>query len=168
MHKKPVSHLLAGSIIAGILILYTVVLMLTDQIANQKLGWISYFIMVLALVYFVREHGKSSDHILQFGQLFSYGFKASAFATILMLAFQVVFNLIFPEMKEKMIEIAVEEMAKNPRVTDEALDMGIGIINKTFWPLVIAGTLFGTMVVGLIGSLLGAAITKKRPASPFQ
>lgn len=168
MNKQPIGHLLAGAVIAGILILYSIVLLLSEQMANQKLAWISYLLMVIALVYFILEHGKINNHQLQFGQLFSYGFKATAFATILMLAFQVVFNMIFPEMKDKFIEIALEQMSADPRVTYEAMDAGIEIIKKTFWPLLIAGTLFGTMFVGLVGSLIGAAVTKKNPTTPFE
>jgi hypothetical protein len=168
MKKQPISHLLAGAVIAGILILYSIFLLLSEQMANQKLSWFSYLMMVLALVYFVREHGKVNNHQLEFGQLFSYGFKATAFATILMLTFQVFFNMIFPEMKDKFIEIALEQMSADPRVTEEAMDVGIEIIKKTFWPLLIAGTLFGTMVVGLIGSLIGAAVSKKNPTTPFE
>lgn len=168
MNTKPVSHLLAGALIAGILILYSVILMLSDQMANKQLSWLGYLLMVAALIFFIREHGKINNNDLQFGQLFSYGFKASAFATILMLAFQVLFNMVFPEMKDKFIEIALEQMSNDPRISEEAMDTGIEILNKTFWPLLISGTLFGTMVVGLIGSLIGAALTKRNPPTPFQ
>ena len=168
MEKKTISHFLAGSIVAAILILYSVILIIADQIQNQNLGWISYVLMIGSLIYFIREYGKSLDFDASFGKLFSYGFKSIAFATLIMLAFQVSLNLAFPEMQDKMIEIAREKMSEDPRVTDEAIEMSTSFLSKTFWPLLIAGTIFGSLVIGAIGSLIGAAITPKNPKTPFQ
>jgi uncharacterized protein (DUF2062 family) len=46
--------------------------------------------------------------------------------------------------------------------------MSSDFLLKTYWPLLIAGTIFGSLVVGAIGSLIGAAVTKKNPQTPFQ
>lgn len=167
MENKKTSHLVAGGVLSGFLILYSVVLMVLEQFENTSLSWISYGIMALILTYFIRQHGKENEYKLSFGALFSYGFKASAFTTIILLAFQVVFNMAFPEMREKILQIAMEKMSQDPRVTEEAMDMGVAFLKKTFWPLVIAGTLFSTLFFGAIGSLIGAAITRKNPTTPF-
>jgi hypothetical protein len=168
MEHKPVSHFLAGGILASLVILYSVILILTDQLQNQQLALVTYVIIVGCLVYFIREFGKSVDFNASFGKLFSFGFKATAFATILMLAFQVILNLIFPELKDQMIEAARQKMSEDPRVTEDAIDMSSDFLLKTYWPLLIAGTIFGSLVVGAIGSLIGAAVTKKNPQTPFQ
>lgn len=168
MEKKSISHLLTGAILAALLILYTVILIIIDQLYNEKLAWVNYLIIIVTLVYFIREYGKSKDFDLSFGNLFSYGFKSTAFATLIMLAFQVALNLIFPEMQEKMIDVAREKMSEDPRVTEEAIEMSTSFLSKTFWPLLIAGTLFGSLVIGAIGSLIGAAITPRNPKTPFQ
>jgi hypothetical protein len=166
--KKTMSHFLAGAIVAAILIFYSVILIISDQIQNQQLAWISYVLMIGSLIYFIREYGHALDFNITFGKLFSYGFKSTTFATIIMLAFQVSLNLIFPEMQEKMIEVAREKMSEDPRVTEEAIEMTTTFLTKTFWPLLIAGTLFGSLVIGAIGSLIGAAITPKNPKTPFE
>jgi hypothetical protein len=168
MEQKSVSHFLAGGILASLVILYSVILILTDQLQNQQLALVTYVIIIGCLVYFIREFGKSVDFNASFGKLFSFGFKATAFATILMLAFQVILNLIFPELKDQMIEAARQKMSEDPRVTEDAIDMSSDFLLKTYWPLLIAGTIFGSLVVGAIGSLIGAAFTKKNPQTPFQ
>lgn len=162
------NHFLAGAIVAAILILYSVILIIIDQIHNEQLAWVNYLMMIVALVYFIREYGKSLDNNVSFGKLFSYGFKSTAFATIIMLAFQVTLNLVFPEMQDKMIDVAREKMSEDPRVTEEAIEMSTEFLSKTFWPLMIAGTIFGSLLVGAVGSLIGAAISPKNPQTPFQ
>jgi hypothetical protein len=168
MEEKKINHFIAGSIVGGISILFSVGLIILDQMQNQKIGWIGTAIMIIALIYFIIIHGKANSNSLTFGELFSFGFKAIAFATILILAFQVIFNLIFPEMQEKILEIARQKMLEDPRVTEESAEKGLEFIKKGYWPFLIGGTIFGTLFSGLIGSLVGAAITKKIPKTPFQ
>jgi len=159
---------MAGGILAGVLILYSVILIVTDQLANQSLTWISYVFMIGILIYFIREFGKANENNKTFGELFSFGFKASAFATIILLAFQVIFNLLFPETQERIMEISREKMAEDPRVTDEQIEMALSFTKKFYLVFLIAGTIFSTLIFGAIGSLIGAAVTKKNPTSPFQ
>ena len=159
---------MTGGILAGVLILYSVILIVTDQLANQSLSWISYVFMIGILIYFIREFGKANENSKTFGELFSFGFKASAFATIILLAFQVVFNLLFPETQDRIMEISREKMAEDPRVTEEQIDMAMSFTKKFYLVFLIAGTIFSTLIFGAIGSLIGAAVTKKNPSSPFQ
>jgi hypothetical protein len=168
MEPKKVTHLMAGGILAGVLILYSVILIVTDQLANQSLAWISHVFMIGLLIYFIREFGKANENNKTFGELFSFGFKASAFATIILLAFQVIFNLLFPETQERIMEISREKMAEDPRVTDEQIEMALSFTKKFYLVFLIAGTIFSTLIFGAIGSLIGAAVTKKNPTSPFQ
>jgi hypothetical protein len=168
MEPKKVTHLMTGGILAGVLILYSVILIVTDQLANQSLTWISYVFMIGLLIYFIREFGKANENNKTFGELFSFGFKASAFATIILLAFQVIFNLLFPETQERIMEISREKMAEDPRVTDEQIEMALSFTKKFYLVFLIAGTIFSTLIFGAIGSLIGAAVTKKNPTSPFQ
>jgi len=159
---------MAGGILAGVLILYSVILIVTDQLANQSLTWISYVFMIGLLIYFIREFGKANENNKTFGELFSFGFKASAFATIILLAFQVIFNLLFPETQDRIMEISRDKMAEDPRVTDEQIEMALSFTKKFYLVFLIAGTIFSTLIFGAIGSLIGAAVTKKNPTSPFQ
>ncbi len=168
MEEKKINHFIAGGIVGAISILFSVVLIITDQMQNQQLGWIGTFLMVLVLIYFIVPYAKSNAHSLGFGELFSFGFKSSAFSTIIILAFQIVFNLVFPETQEKMIEFTRQKMMEDPRVTDDADEKGLEFVRKGYWPFLIGGTIFATLFSGLIASLIGAALSKKNPKTPFQ
>ena len=41
-------------------------------------------------------------------------------------------------------------------------------MEKYFWVFAIGGTMLMFVIVGAIGSLIGAAVTKKRPINPFE
>jgi hypothetical protein len=165
--EKKVSHVTAGLVIAGLLIVYSMVLTFMDLSGNQTLGLMSLLILLAGLIYFIMQYGKSVDHSATFGQLFSFGFKATAVATIIVLVFQVAFFLIFPEYRDKMEEISREQMYKQG-LAEAQVEQAIGFTRRFFWPFLIAGTLVSNLFVGAIGSLIGAGITKKTPQSPFQ
>lgn len=167
MEAKKVTHITAGLVIAGILIVYSMILTFMDLSGNRTLGLLSLLILLLGLVFFIMQYGKSVDHSASFGQLFSFGFKATAVATIIVLAFQVIFFLVFPEYRDKMEEISREQMYKQG-MNDQQVDQAIQFTKRFFWPFLIAGTLVSNLFIGAIGSLIGAGITKKNPQSPFQ
>ena len=75
---------------------------------------------------------------------------------------------LFPEMKDKAMEIARESMAKRPGATDEQIEMGMNVMKKFFNVFLIAGALFGTLIVGVIFSLIGGAVAEKKGPRPFQ
>lgn len=167
MEKKSITHITAGLIIAGVLIVYSMVLTFADLSANRSLSLLSLVFLAAGLIYFITQYGKSVDHTASFGQLFSFGFKATAVTTIIVLAFQVLFFLVFPEYRDKMEEISREAMYKQG-LSDQQVDQAIEFTKRFFWPFLIAGTLVSNLIVGAIGSLIGAGITKKNPQTPFQ
>ena len=167
MEKNPISHFLVGLIVSCILILVNVIFIIFDLTGNTKISWLASALNVALLVYFIMEFGKLNNNSKSFGELFSYGFKATALITIILTAFMLVYTLIFPESVEKAIEISREQMDKNPNLTEDQIEQALEITRKFYTPILIAGTLFATMFVGAIGSLLGAAVTKKKPTSPF-
>jgi len=73
--KKPISHFVAGLIIAAILVIYSIILNFMNLSQNKGLGWLSYIILIGGLAFFVNQYGKAKDHQVTFGNLFSYGFK---------------------------------------------------------------------------------------------
>lgn len=165
--KKPISHFVAGLIIAAILVIYSIILNFLDLSQNKGLGWLSYIILVGGLAFFVNLYGKAKDHQVTFGNLFSYGFKATAITTLIMVVFIVIFFMVFPEFKEKIMDAAREGMEKNGKMTDDQIDQGMQMFERNFILFSAGGVLFMYLILGAIGSLIGAAITKKQPHSPF-
>jgi hypothetical protein len=166
--RKPITHVTAGLIIAAILVIYSIVIQFMGLTQQTSLGLLQYALIIGGLIYFVTQWGKAHDYTLSFGNLFAYGFKATAVFTVINIVFLIIFFLVFPEMKEKSFEMAREQMEKNPNVSEDQIDQGIEIARRFFWVGLIGGTMFFLILVGAIGSLIGAAVTKKRPANPFE
>lgn len=165
--KKPVSHIVAGLTIAAILVVYSILLNYMDLSQNQSMGWLSYIILVGGLILFINLYGKAKNHQVTFGNLFSYGFKATAIITLIMIAFIIIFFLAFPEFKDKIVDAAREGMEKQGKMTDDQIDQGLEMFEKNFILFSAGGALFMYLILGAIGSLIGAAITKKQPRNPF-
>ncbi len=165
--RKPISHLQAGLLIAAVLIVYSIALNFLGQSTNQSLGMISYLIMIVGIIVFVRMHGDAMNNELSFGDLFAYGFKTTSVLTIIFIGFLIIFNLIFPDIKEQAFEMARQQMEESGNLSDDKIDQALEIGKKFFWIGIVGGTLIFFVILGAIGSLIGAAITKKNPVNPL-
>lgn len=165
MEKKPVSHIVAGLIIGISLILYSIILQFAGLRENKGLGIVSLVILIGGLIYFITQYGKANDYQLSFGKLFGYGFKATAIITLLGIVFTLIFISLFPEIKEQALENARMEMEKNQKITDAEIEQGMNFTRKAFTLISVGAILFTYLIMGLIGSLIGAAVTRKDPPS---
>jgi hypothetical protein len=76
-------------------------------------------------------------------------------------------TIIFPEMKQKAIDTARQQMEDGGKLNDSQIEQSLDITRKYFLLFVVIFTLFGTLVVGAIASLIGAAVAKKKPVNPL-
>jgi uncharacterized membrane protein YphA (DoxX/SURF4 family) len=169
MEKKPISHLVAGVIVAGLMIIYSMILYFTGMDSNRPLSYVSFGILIIGIIFFVRAFGKANNDHKSFGNLFAYGFKTSAFAALVVVAFNVVFNLVFPEFKEKFLDVMRQNMETQGKLTEDHISSYIDGMKKYYQVIMIAGAVFMFAVFGAIGSAIGAAMTKKDVSdSPFE
>ena len=148
--KKPISHIVAGLIIAAILVVYSIALNYLDLSQNKSLGWISYIILIGGLILFINLYGKAKDHQVTFGGLFSYGFKATSIITLIMIIFIVIFFMIFPEFKDKIVDAAREGMEKQGKMTDDQIDQAMGMFERNFILFTGGGALFMYLLLALL------------------
>lgn len=165
--QKPISHIAAGLMIAGVMVVYSLILNFLGQSQNQSLGWIAYLLLIVALVFFIRQYGKNYGYSKSFGELFGYGFKITSIVTLIVILFLVIFFSAMPEYKEKIIEASRTAMEEQGKMSDDQIDSALEMFDRNFFLLTAGGALFMYLVIGLIGSLIGAAVTKKRPNNPF-
>lgn len=165
--QKPITHLQGGLIIAGILVVASTVIQFMNLSNNAGAGMIQPVVIILGLLLLVRAHGKANNYNLSFGNLFAYGFKTTAVFTIISIVFSVIFLLLFPDLKEKSFEMARQQMEDNPKLTEDQIDQAIEISRKFFWVGIVGGSMIFMIILGAIGSLIGAAATKKQPNNPF-
>jgi hypothetical protein len=157
---RPVSHALAGAVLSGVLIVYSLVLTFTGLNTNRALGGVSLLLLVAGVVVAVRQHGALTGHSAGFGALFSYGFKATAVCTLVLIGFQWLFYTLFPEYRDQLLDITREEMVRQG-VPEAQLGPALARMREYFWAMTIGGALFSTLMAGAVGSLLGAGITRR-------
>jgi hypothetical protein len=167
--KKPMSHIVAGLLIALAVILFSTVMTVTGGAnAGPNGGWISYLIIILGVVFFIQRYGKAINHQATFGDYFSYGFKASMIVVLMFVIFLTILSFAMPEIKQKVLEATRLELEKQKTVTDSDIDKVMEMTNKYFWVVMIGTSVFFFCLIGAVGSLIGAAVTKKLPKNPFE
>jgi len=163
--KKPITHVMAGLVIGAIMIVFSLAIQFLglDKITGVPL--IGYIIVIAGLVLFINIYGKAMNNQVTFGNLFGYGFKATAIIILIMILFTVVFFMLFPDIKEKIFELTRQKMEER-NTSEDQIEKGLALWRKMFWVFTIGGILIVYAIVGAIGSLIGAAVTKKKPINP--
>ena len=75
--------------------------------------------------------------------------------------------MLFPEFKDKIMDAAREGMEKRENMTDDQIDQGLAMFEKNFLLFTVGGAVFMYVLLGCVASLIGAAITKKKPFNPL-
>lgn len=163
--NKPISHIVAGAIIAGAIILLS--LLFAGNAGGMGRGWLPFLIIIGGLTLFINLYGKAYGNQKSFGELFSYGFKATTVLTLIFIVFTIIYALMVPELKTQVMEMSRAEMEKQGKLSDDEIDNAVNMLDKYYWAFAIGGTLLMYVVIGAIGALIGAAITPKRPKTPF-
>ena len=166
MEKAPMSALVKGLIIALISIVVSLALQFTisDLEKMQKISWISYLIIIGGMIWACYSYSKDKNHQVTFGNLFAHGFQTTVIYTLLAVAFTYLsVSVIFPEMKDKALEMARNQMTKQGKLDDAQIDQALEMTSKYFNVFAVGGALIGSLILGVIGSLIGAAIAKKNP-----
>jgi hypothetical protein len=159
---KPISHIIAGLTIAAAVIILS--LIMGGQGVGQ--GMLPVLLVIVGLSVFIRLFGKANGYQKTFGELFSYGFKATAVLTLMLVVYMLCYSFTVPELKAETIHQTRIQMEKD-KMSDEQIDQYAGLLEKYFWAFAIGGTVLAYIIIGVIGSLIGAGVTPKRPKTPF-
>ncbi len=166
MEKKN-THIVYGFITGIAMVIVGLIVYLAGAAFKPGMQYISYIPFLIGILLNAVAFSKANDGYVTFGNVFGSCFKASMIVTIVILAWSVVSMMIFPEMKEKAMTMAHDEMMKKQNVTDEQIDMSMNIMKKYWNVFLIAGAIFGTLFFGAIFSLIGGGIAKKNGERPF-
>ena len=166
--QKPISPIMKGVIISLLLIVLSMIAYFTGQETASWNRWLGNIILCGGILWACITYGKQLNNNVTFGNVFAHGFKVSAIVTIFLILFSIIFFLLFPEVKEKALEIARADMEKRGNISEEQIEQGIAITRKFFFVFTIGVLMFVYMIIGTIASLIGAAVTKKDPRPPFE
>jgi len=168
MENKVTSHIVKGVILSAISIVFAIVVYSFNLYEMTSLNYINYAIFLGGLIYGAILYSNENNNNVTFGNVFAHGFKTTAVIIVITTVYAVVsIKLLFPDMVDKMLELSRKEMLKNPKLTSEMIEQGMAFSKKYFMPFVIGFSIIGTGFLGLIGSLIGAAVAKKN-TNPFE
>src|SRR5829696_510347 len=167
--KKPVSHIVAGLLISvAVIIFFLIMNFAMGTTSDPRGGWVTYLIIIVGLVIFIQKYGKATNYQSTFGELFSYGFKATTMIVLLFVVFLFILALTMPEIKQTVLEATRLELEKQKGVKDSEIETMMEMTSKYFWVVFIGTAMFFFVLIGVIGSLIGAAMTKRQPKNPFE
>lgn len=160
------THMIYGLITAIALIALNLIVYVADLEDPSWTQWVNYAIFFIGVLLNAFAFSKANDQYVTFGSVFSSGFKASAIITIISIAWFLVFMMIFPEMKEKGMEIARKSMEKK-QMSEEQIDQALEMTKKYYSVFTVGVLVFSYMFFGAIFSLVGAAVAKKKGNQPM-
>ena len=150
-------------------IVINMIIFVSNQLMNKSLSYITLIIVVGAIIGGCIYYAKQMNGQVTYGNVFAHGFKITAGIAALMSIYTIIsVKFIYPEIIEMTIDVARAEMEKKGNVPTDQMDMALGFTRKFFLPFAIAGSLFGTAIIGALASLVGAGLAKKNPISPFE
>lgn len=159
-----------GFIIGLILIVINAVMVVTKMNLDPKMQWmgfVGYAFFLGGLIMNAAAFSKANDQDITFGQAFGSCFKATAIVTILLTAWGLISTLIFPNMVPDLLEMVHNKMLEGGKMSEEQVDTAMEFTRKSFKLFMIAGTVFGTLAMGALFSLIAAATAKKNPRPVF-
>jgi hypothetical protein len=133
-------------------------------------SWTQYLVFAVFLaggISACMAFGKSRQGEVTFGNVFGAGFRMVAFTTIVMVGWGIITYFVLPEMKEKALEAAQESMMKQNIGADQ-IELSLEMSRKYYFPFMMMGIVFNYLLIGVLFSLIGAALTKKnKNPQPF-
>jgi len=124
MEKKIMSHITKGLIIGLIGIVFGVAGYMAHIEQESWFRWVSTIItcggIIWACIYFAQQ----MDGRVTFGNIFFHGFKTTMIVTLISIVYVLLaFTVLFPDMKEKALELSRRQMEEGGKMTDEQIDM---------------------------------------------
>lgn len=161
MENKPTSHILKGLIIVVLLIALDLIF---QSLKAAPPMWVRFLPMIIIMSGVAASVYVFSKQIcgLNFKESFVHGLKTTAVVTCLFALYTyIAAKFIYPPLSKAEIEAAVQELLKAGNLTpDEARSKAVES-GKMMWVIMVSGVIFVSLINGLIGSLIGAAISKK-------
>jgi uncharacterized membrane protein YeaQ/YmgE (transglycosylase-associated protein family) len=125
---------------------------------------LNFLIMITAIVYGLKAFKKDGDGFLTLGEALKTGLAISLVAGIIGSIFTYVFvTVIEPGFAAEMLEVTREKMiTDNPEMTQEQLDMAIGMTEKFMSPgMMVTFGLIASLFFGFIISLIAGLFMKQ-------
>lgn len=149
------------------MVVLSLALYLGGLMYKPGLAYVAQLPFLVAIIMNAIAYSKANGGYVTFGNVFGSGFKLSMVVAIIMTAWSVICIYAFPEMKVQAMEMTKVKMAENPQVTDEQIETFMNMWNKGYNYIMVATAIFGTLIMGAIFALIGAAVAEKKGERPI-
>ncbi|CCH57280.1 hypothetical protein BN8_06691 [Fibrisoma limi BUZ 3] len=159
-----------GLIIGIGTIIYSIVLFTLDLTTNRGLSVLTYGIFIAGLVLAMREFRTANGGYMTYGEGVGLGALASAIAGVLSSAFSVFYmTVIDPGFQERLMDQTREQLEEQGQLSDEQIDQAIEMGQSFQSPgLLFVFGIFGSILIGVLLTLIIAAIMRRNKANPFE
>jgi len=156
------STMTSGAILGVSLVIYSLILYMTNLMFITALGYVSYLIMIGGIVLAIKNYREQEQGFINYGRAVGVGMLTIAFAAIIVAIFvYLLYTIIDPGLIEKSLEVARNKMAAK-NLSDDQIETAINITKKFMTPgFLVISTILGNAFMGLIFSLVIAAFMKK-------
>jgi hypothetical protein len=168
METKVTPPQVKGLIISLVLIIYGIIIYFVDGMKHPELSYVQYAFFLAGILWACISYSNQLNANVTFGNVFAHGFKTTAVVTVIVLVYSVIaFKFLFPDMIDKSIEVTRQKMEADGKASDSQIDQTITMMKDHFVLFAVVGIIFGFAIFGAISSLIGAAVAKKNPQTPF-
>ena len=161
---------LKWGVITGVaLVLYSTLLYTLDILTNRGLSLIVYVILAVGLVLGMREYRTANGGYMTYGNGINIGALLSAVAGFISSAFSVFYTQIIDTGFQNRINEQIRaQMEEQGNLSDEQIDQALEIAQKFQSPgITFVVGIAGTVLVGVILSLIISAVIRRNKANPF-
>jgi hypothetical protein len=168
MEKKVTSPAVKGVIISLLLIVLSLIIQFLNLAKNRGFSSLQFIILMGGLIWSAVSFSKQMNANVTFGNLFTHAFKTAAAVTAIMVIYSIIsIKFINPEIIDTALREARAGM-EGKNMSDDQVDQALAFTRKFFIPLTAGGILLSFLIMGVIGALIGAAVSKKNPQQgPF-
>jgi len=152
--------LVKGSI-TGILMVITR-LLVYYKIIPEGLYYLIYIIFAAGIIWTLIGYSRTPSFTGAIADLFGQGFRCFIVATLIMVAFTAIFNILHPEFAAEAAEFGREELVKKGGKTPAEIDKLVDQLKKRYTTVEIYLTVFGYLITGAIITAAGSAFLMRR------
>lgn len=158
-----------GLIVGIVLIVYSLILYLTDSAGETLPGLGIYVVIIAGLILAMRDFRLLNNGFMSYGQGLTVGVVTSAISGLLSSIFSYFYTtFIDTGVMERMMDKTREKL-EEAGISDDQIDTQMEMMEKMQNPLFTMGMgLLGSIVLGLIFSLIIAAFLRNEKKDPFE
>jgi hypothetical protein len=154
------SPLIIGSI-TGILMVIIRLLVYYKTIP-EGLYYLTYIIFATGITWTLIRFSRSPSFTGAIADLFGQGFRCFIIATLIMVAFTAIFNILHPEFATEAAEYGRQELVKKGGKSPAEIDKLVDQLKKRYTTVEIYLTVFGYLITGAIITAAGSAFLMRR------